>query len=126
MKYVKTAYLTTVKPAELASVDTTDNADTDTATTDTTTSDATTANTTTYPEDTTFAAPIKTLYAIVTPTTDEDTLTLWQACSEQSLLMLDMLADSTVQVIRKGDTWCEVLYYNAQGFCLTKGMTFVE
>lgn len=128
--YVMTCYISLTEPTELAastaSTQTTDNTATDTS--DTTTNSSTdtgAATTTTVAEDSTLVAPATTLYATVTPIATASTLPLWEACTESDGWLLEMIKDTQVQVLRKGDTWCEVTYYNQTGFCLTKGLTIL-
>ncbi len=129
--YAMTAYLTTTRPAELVGATTqatqTDTATASTATTQTSTSTPTptpTANTTTD-EDPTLKAPDAPLYATITPKDSAATLPLWVACSQDQGRLLDMLAGAQLQVLRRGDTWCEVLYFEQKGFCLTEGLTML-
>ena len=114
--YAMTAYLVKTQPAELGagSATTTDNA---------TASPATTATAT---EDPTLQAPSQTLYATITPKNGAITLPMWSLCAQQqSAWLLDMLRDCQVEVLRKGDTWCEVLYFEQKGYCLTEGLTMI-
>ncbi len=94
---------------------------------DTTEGDSTDGETTDeVAEDPTLTAPDTTLYATVTPVNNAVALTLWESCTNQTGWLLDMAAGKQVQVIRSGDTWCEVRYLNTQGFCLTEGLTMIE
>lgn len=77
-------------------------------------------------EDPTLTTPDTTLYATVTPVNSAVALTLWESCTDQTGWLLDMASGKQVQVIRQGDTWCEVRYLNTQGFCLTEGLTMIE
>ncbi|NLI22588.1 MAG: SH3 domain-containing protein [Clostridiales bacterium] len=124
--YAMTAYLTTTKPSEVSetAADTSGDdlsADTDTGTTDT--GDSTAEATVT--EDPTLQAPETALYAYVTPLNAAVTHPLWEACTQEKGRLLDMLANSQVQVLRRGDTWCEVLYFTLKGYCLTEGLTMI-
>ncbi|MEA4927261.1 MAG: SH3 domain-containing protein [Candidatus Limiplasma sp.] len=118
--YVMTTYLVTTQPAELTSQTTAP-----TATPATADSAVATATPTPGPvEDPTMKTPATELYAYVTPPDDGNTLPLYPACTQANSL-LDMIRNSMVQVLRQGDTWCEVLYFDQKGFCLTGGLTVI-
>ncbi len=135
--YAMTAYLTTVKPAELTVGGDTETAAPTAGATQEPTQPATTGtpeptitNTPTpagtVAEDPTLAAPENVLLAQVTPPDSAATLSLWASCTEQTGWLMDMIQLTQVTVVRKGDTWCEVNYYGQIGFCLTKGLTMLE
>ncbi len=111
--YVQSQFLTTTQPAELAQ---------STATTSTTATVAPIAT-----EDPTMQVPLITLQAVISPENAATTLALWSQCSQEtSAKLLDMLAGTQVQVLRRGDTWSEIVYYQLQGYCLTAGLSFLE
>lgn len=129
--YAMTAYLTTTRPAELAGA-TTQATQTATATDSTATAQTATPMPSPTPtasaaadEDPTLRAPDAPLYATITPKDSAATLPLWVACRQDQGRLLDMLAGAQLQVLRRGDTWCEVLYFEQKGFCLTEGLTML-
>ncbi|MCE5344341.1 MAG: SH3 domain-containing protein, partial [Eubacteriales bacterium] len=138
--YVRTQYLTDTKPAELSesdateaettgdSTDETTNTDTSTSadSTDDTTADESTGDTQNVPEDPTLAVPDTETYALITPLADATSLSLWTSCTDQSGWMMEIPQNSVAQVLRVGDTWCEVRYSNQTGFCTTEGLTLIE
>lgn len=118
--YAMTAYLTTVQPSELSAT-ATPTAALASATPTPTPSPAAGAGT----EDATLQAPSAALYAVVAPPRGGDTYPLWAECTQERGRLLDMIAGAQVQVVRKGDTWCEVLYFELTGYCLTEGLTIL-
>lgn len=123
--YAMAAYLTTEKPAELAVAPTAAPAETNAAATATPTPTPTQATSETGVEDATLRATATALYALVAPADGSDTYPLWAECTQERGRLLDMIAGAEVQVVRKGDTWCEVIYFELTGFCLTGGLTFL-
>jgi uncharacterized protein YgiM (DUF1202 family) len=119
--YAMTAYLTTSKPAELTA--------TTTAAATATTASAATATATaaaTATEDPTLHTPETEQYALISPPNGDTTLYLYRACSTGSELLMEMLAGLQTQVLRLGDDWCEVLYFEQKGFCRTEGLTLID
>jgi len=117
--YVMTAYLTTTKPdvtaqesAAISEEDTQEesNDETDTA----------------LPMDSTLHTLSTEITAYVRPPASYAALGLYEACSESSDLLTSMYEGETVNIVRAGDTWCEVEYGNRQGYCLRDGLSFFE
>jgi len=134
--YVMSAYLTTVDPnaeSDTEEIDTSDTSDTsepsdesdtggDTETDDT----EETQSDSELPMDSTLHTPDQEVLVFVRPPAGESTLGLYEACSESSELLQHMLADSEVEIIRAGDTWCEIIYNDQLGYCLRDGLSFFE
>ena len=117
--YAMTAYLTTSKPAELTATATS------TATTAVTATATATAVASTT-EDPTLRAPDTEQYALISPPNGAATLYLYKSCSTGSELQMEMLAGLQVQVLRLGNDWCEVLYFEQEGFCRSEGLTLID
>jgi stage II sporulation protein D len=117
--YVMSAYLTTTDPY----------ADSDTEETETTSDSDTSGDAdsdTDLPMDTTLHTLDQETIVYVRPPAGSSTLGLYEACSESSELLQNMAADSEVEIVRAGDTWCEVIYNDQLGYCLRDGLSFFE
>ncbi len=119
--YVMSEYLTTTQPsAETVSAAAEDTGDTgDSEEEEPATADAAT-------EDPTLHEPSHEIFVYVRPSAGSTTLPLYEACAEDSGLVAHMQENSQVEIIRVGDTWCEVLYSEQQGYCLRDGLSFFE
>ena len=122
--YVLSAYLTTTEPAADAGTDSGD----DTGAGDEPDSgDAgEPASDTELPMDPTLHTPDQEFVVYVRPAAGATTLGLYEACSEASGLLQNMTANSEVEILRAGVTWCEVLYRDQMGYCLRDGLSFFE
>jgi SpoIID/LytB domain protein len=114
--YAMTAYLTTTRPAEATTA----------ATSTAQTAETQAPQAATPTEDPTLYVPDITLPATITPRAGGTTLTLWAACTQETGQLMEMLAGAQVQVVRVGETWCEVVYFGQTGFCLREGLTLLE
>lgn len=113
--YVMSEYLTTTQPtAETITASSGDTGEDNTGTSDTTTLDPT------------LHEPGNEIFVYVRPAAGSTTLSLYEACSESSELIARMLENSEIEIIQVGDTWCEVLYFEQQGYCLRDGLSFFE
>jgi len=132
--YCMSQYLVSTCPAELgttATVTSTSTPETNAGTSNETdvqadTETENTGETEVITEDPTLKAPDQTLYATITPKDGAETLSLQTTCVQSDGWLLEMIAGSQVQVLRKGNNWCEVMYFGQPGFCLTEGLTMIE
>ena len=67
----------------------------------------------------------KQTFALIAPEEGKSLLTLWKECGETSNPEADMLRGEQVEVLMRGETWCQVVYMNLTGYCLTGQITFV-
>ncbi|MEG0639936.1 MAG: SH3 domain-containing protein [Clostridia bacterium] len=72
--------------------------------------------------DITLAAPASQTLAVVIPKANENALTLWSECSENSKAVISVPQQEQVEVILQGVTWCLVQYGSEQGYCLTRNL----
>ena len=121
------AYLTTTEPVPDAGE--TDSGDGDTAeqadSGDTATDEPETAQTD-LPMDSTLHALGSETVVYVRPPGGSSTLGLYEACSASSELLQNMIENSQVEILRAGDTWCEIIYFDQLGYCLRDGLSFFE
>lgn len=108
--YVMSEYLTTTQPS--GDTESSDTGDTSTQEEP--------------PMDSTLHEQSRQIFVYVRPSGDSTTIPLYDACSEDSDLLYNMMENSQVEIIRAGDTWCEVLYFDQQGYCLRDGLSFFE
>ena len=108
--YTVSKYLSTTKPAQPAQ--TPSGGSSDTGPSDT------------KPMDPTLHTPAKEIFVYVRPPSGNAAIGLYDACSESAALLHTIPQDSQVEVIRAGDTWCEVRMGNMQGYCLRDGLSF--
>ena len=113
--YVMSEYLTTTQPsADTVSADSEDTGEDGTSISDETDLDPT------------LHEPNHEIFVYVRPSAGATTLPLYELCAEDSDLIAHMQENSQVEIIRVGDTWCEVLYNEQQGYCLRDGLSFFE
>ncbi|MFH1880511.1 MAG: SH3 domain-containing protein, partial [Bacillota bacterium] len=114
--YVMSEYLTTAQPTAspepTATPDTGDSGETDTG------DDVT--------MDPTLHEPSREIIVYVRPPAGSATLALYEACLEDSEILQDMIENSEVEIVRVGDTWCEVIYMDQLGYCMRDGLSFFE
>lgn len=125
--YTLTEFLTTTEPDpdtgdETQTGDAQDTGDSENNTDDT--GDSETSATIVL--DATLHEPNHEIFVFVRPAGGATTLALYEECSESSERITNMAEDSQVEVIQVGTIWCEVLYFEQQGYCLRDGLSFIE
>lgn len=62
----------------------------------------------------------------VRPPAGASVLSLYDECSESGGVLKSMPEGSEVEIVLAGDTWCEVIYNDQQGYCKRDGLSFFE
>lgn len=120
--YVLSAYLTTTQPdTTAAGEESTEDSTGDTAESE----EDTTTEEETLPMDATLRTISGDVTAYVRPPAGDATLGQYEACSESSELLNAMGEGSEVEVVRVGDTWCEIIYHEQLGYCLRDGLSYI-
>ena len=131
--YVMSEYLTTVQPPSQPDEGETDNPDdpavepetpADSPDDQSGTGDAGEEEEPALPMDSTLRKPATDIVVYVRPPAGYAALGLYEACSDACELLASMEENAEVEVTRAGNTWCEVIYGEQQGYCLRDGLSF--
>ena len=76
--------------------------------------------------DSTLHDPGREITVYVRPPAGQSTLSLYDECSESGTVLKNMPEGDQVEIVMAGDTWCEVIYDNQQGYCKRDGLSFFE
>ena len=113
--YAMTEYLTTTDPATAKTVEPT-----------ATPAPTQTKAPETVADDPTLRNADNDCYAIVVPKAEKNKQSIYAACSEKSNVIEEIEAQSKVQLLRIGDTWCEVALEDGKvGFCPTECLEWI-
>ncbi|MCL1854828.1 MAG: SH3 domain-containing protein, partial [Clostridia bacterium] len=74
--------------------------------------------------DPTLKAVEREMHAWVSPVDSQPVIGLWPECAEQGKPQANMLPGAQVTVLMAGDTWCQIKYFDATGYCLKKHLNF--
>jgi len=64
-------------------------------------------------------------YSIPAQVTAQDGLNLRDYCSKDAKVLLEIPADAYVRVIQEGEEWCQVIYEEETGYCMTKYLKLI-
>ena len=76
--------------------------------------------------DSTLRDPGRVIRVYVRPPAGHAALTLYDECSESGKALKNMPEGSEVEIVMAGETWCEVVYNDQQGYCKRDGLSFFE
>ncbi|MEA5016699.1 MAG: SH3 domain-containing protein [Candidatus Limiplasma sp.] len=65
-------------------------------------------------------------FALIKPRDGVSLTGLWAECGEKGAPLAALPADTKVQVLQEGDTWCQVKYEDKVGYCLKEYLLFEE
>ncbi len=114
--YALSAYLTTTKPSAAGDADTAGDAAAE--------EDDNSESADQPPMDSTLHSPSHQIIVYIRPPGGAAALGLFDACSEDAELLQNMTENTEVEIIRVGDTWCEIIYQDQSGYCLRDGLSF--
>lgn len=70
--------------------------------------------------DATLKAVEQKTLAVVSPAQTQAVLSLWPECSERGVPLCLIPRDATVEILQRGDTWCQAKYEELTGYLLTE------